>query len=377
MNAKGALYSGKYRNVFSEIGIKDQEIDEKIEATWNAMFYGEDDTRIYFPVGEDMGYMYDTGNYDARTEGMSYGMMMAVQLNHKEEFDRIWKWAKTYMFMNDGENSGYFAWSCRPDGKKNSNGPAPDGEEYFAMALFFASHRWPDGEPPFDYSNQARQILRTCLHKGENSKGYPMWNRDNKLIMFIPGASCTDPSYHLPHFYELFSLWADEADRPFWKQAAEESRKFFQKACHPETGLSAEYSDFDGTPRYDAGHGYFYSDAYRTVANIALDSVWFGVKDWQTKIADSIQSFFIKNGINIDDFKIYDISGKIVGEKALHPYGLLATIAEASLATQSENAKKIARAFWELPLRTGGRRYYDNCLYLFSLLALSGRYRIY
>ena len=33
--------------------------------------------------------------------------------------------------------------------------------------------------------------------------------------------------------------------------------------------------------------------------------------------------------------------------------------------------------FWNQPLRKGPRRYYDNCLYLFALLALSGRYRIW
>jgi oligosaccharide reducing-end xylanase len=59
-----------------------------------------------------------------------------------EEFDRLWKWTKTYMYLETGTHQGYFAWSCGLDGKKNSQGPAPDGEEYFAMALFFASRRW-------------------------------------------------------------------------------------------------------------------------------------------------------------------------------------------------------------------------------------------
>jgi len=45
-----------------------------------------------------MGYMEDTGNNDARTEGMSYGMMMCVQMDMKEEFDKLWKWAYTYMY---------------------------------------------------------------------------------------------------------------------------------------------------------------------------------------------------------------------------------------------------------------------------------------
>ena len=33
--------------------------------------------------------------------------------------------------------------------------------------------------------------------------------------------------------------------------------------------------------------------------------------------------------------------------------------------------------FWNEPLRKGERRYYDNCLYFFAFLALSGNYRIW
>lgn len=38
-----------------------------------------------------MGYIEDILNNDVRTEGMSYGMMIAVQLDKKTEFDRLWK----------------------------------------------------------------------------------------------------------------------------------------------------------------------------------------------------------------------------------------------------------------------------------------------
>ena len=40
-------------------------------------------------------------------------------------------------------------------------------------------------------------------------------------------------------------------------------------------------------------------------------------------------------------------------------------------------ARRWVEWLWNQPLRRGGRRYYDNCLYLFALLALSGNYRIY
>lgn len=77
-----------------------------------------DDEKFYFEAGDDMGYFEDTGNFDARTEGMSYAMMMCVQMDMKNEFDRVWKWARTYMYMEDGYNKGYFAWSCKTTVKR-------------------------------------------------------------------------------------------------------------------------------------------------------------------------------------------------------------------------------------------------------------------
>jgi len=34
---------------------------------------------------------------DVRSEGMSYGMIIAVLLDKQEEFDRLWKWAVQHM----------------------------------------------------------------------------------------------------------------------------------------------------------------------------------------------------------------------------------------------------------------------------------------
>ncbi len=372
----GAFHSGQYRNVFKEIGKTEAEIQSRLEDTFQQLFYGDKDTRIYYSTDTKSGYLLDTGNLDVRTEGMSYGMMMAVQLNKKEEFDRLWYWAKTNMYMTNGENAGYFAWSCNPDGTKRSNGPAPDGEEFFAMALFFASHRWGDGLEPFDYSVQAKELLRTCLHKGEDgSMGYPMWNPENKLIKFVPNCDFSDPSYHLPHFYELFALWAYPEDREFWKEAAEASREYLKISCHPETGLAPEYAHYDGTPNNDNGYGHFFSDSYRVAANIGLDYEWFRGNDWEIEEANKIQAFFADK--NPDDYRRYTISGEAFDEKSLHPVGLVATNAMASLAADGANAKRMVELFWKTPVRTGERRYYDNCLYMFSFLALSGNFKIW
>ncbi|MBQ2115068.1 MAG: xylanase [Lachnospiraceae bacterium] len=373
----------KYKNYFKDLGISDETVEQRLNEIKKYYFYGNDDERVYYPVGDDMAYIMDTGNTDARTEGMSYGMMICVQLDMKEEFDRIWKWAKTYMWMETGFNEGYFAWSCALDGTKNADGPAPDGEEFFAMALFFASHRWGDGEGIFNYSQEAKKILSACIHKGENGRiGVPMWNRENHQILFVPGIDFTDPSYHLPHFYELFAEWADEEDREFWKLAAKASREYLVKACHPDTGFSAEYAEFDGTPMSRPlpwttdRHDWFFSDSYRTVANIGLDYEWFGTDEGQCAATTKIQDFLLpykRNGA----YRIFEIDGTVVDSQALHPVAISATVAQASLASKSENKMEWIGSFWNQPMRRGKWRYYDNCLYFFAFLALSGNYRIY
>lgn len=93
-----------YRNVFVEFGKSPAQVEKRLGEIRDTFFFGKEDERVYYEAGDDMAYIMDTGNNDARTEGMSYGMMLCVQLDMHEEFDRIWKWAKTYMWMPDGEN---------------------------------------------------------------------------------------------------------------------------------------------------------------------------------------------------------------------------------------------------------------------------------
>lgn len=400
-----AYKTGNYTNLFGLIGKTEADVSARIEQIWQTFFYGSEEERIYHPAEPDMGYLEDTGNHDARTEGMSYGMMMAVQTGHKEEFDRIWKWAYTNMWhLEECYDQGYFAWSCALDGRHNSEGAAPDGEEYFAMSLFFASNRWGDGEGVYAYSKHARTILRAMVHNGETREGAPMFNRENKQILFVPGIDFTDPSYHLPHFYELFALWADEEDRSFFKEAAKVSREYLTKACHPVTGMSPEYGEFDGRPMSREGaapwiherHDMFYSDSYRTAANIGLDYEWFATDLGQCGANLKLVRFLDNLG---DDFAgIFEVDGTRAEGKALHPVGLKITTTEGLLAVvgpylnqcggdlakvkdvMPKNEYELCIRWltdaWNTPLREGDRRYYDNCLYFFAFLALSGNYRI-
>jgi oligosaccharide reducing-end xylanase len=309
---------------------------------------------------------------------MSYGMMMAVQMDRQDIFNRLWLFSVTYMRHRDGPYAGYFAWSTRPDGVRNYEGPAPDGEEYYALALFFAAARWGDGDAPFDYSVQARDILRHCIHQAELAEGgHPMWEPANHLIKFVPETPFSDPSYHLPHFYEIFAERADAGDRAFWKEAARASRAYIAASCHPVTGMAPEYAEFDGTPKtFPQKPQQFYSDAYRVAMNIGLDAAWNGPAPALTQAVNRLQAFFSENTA-LGEYDSYLLDGTPVGLPALHPVAIIATNAAGSLAADGPYRMDWVRAFWGLPLRKGGRRYYDNCLYFFCLLMLAGRYRIY
>ncbi|HJR79204.1 MAG TPA: glycosyl hydrolase family 8 [Anaerolineales bacterium] len=377
----GAFESGEYRNLFEEyLGKSEAEVNAKLDATWNQLFYGNDDTeRVYYPVGQDMAYMMDIGNGDVRSEGMSYGMMIAVQLDKKEEFDRLWKWTKTYMYQSDGAYKGYFAWHCTPDGEKLDANPASDGEEWFVMALLFASARWGHGEGIFDYHGQAQEILDVMLHKEDtkNELATNMFNLEHKQVVFVPMvgriSNFTDPSYHLPAYYELWARWA-ERDNQFWADAAQASRRLFQKAAHPQTGLMPDYANFDGTPYGSDEHKDFRFDAWRTLSNVAVDYAWFAADPWQAKQSNRVLSFLTAQGIDSYPNQ-FTLDGTPLSSD--HSTGLVSMAAVAALAADRETGEHFVQALWETQIPSGMWRYYDGMLYMLGLLHASGNFKIY
>ena len=170
-DGNGAFHSGKYRDLFAEQGHSTLETRAKIDKAFQQLFHGDAlSERVYFDAGANangpLAYVTDWANNDARSEGMSYGMMIAVQMDKKHEFDALWNWSNTYMLITDQKNPnvGYFAWSMNTDGTPRATGPAPDGEEYYAMALLFAARRWGNGVGLYNYQQQAERILRLMRH---------------------------------------------------------------------------------------------------------------------------------------------------------------------------------------------------------------------
>lgn len=382
--SEGAYYSGKYKNLFSILLNKNEaEINAKISSAFNQLFYGNDETeRVYYPVENDMAYIEDILHEDVRTEGMSYGMMIAVQYNKKNEFDRLWKWAKTFMQHKEGQHKDFFAWHCKTDGSIIDSNSASDGEEWIVMSLFFASARWGNGEGIYNYQSEAQKILNAMLSKVDSSDDKNivtnMFNKKEKQVVFVPAGNAddfTDPSYHLPHFYELWARWADKNNQ-FWCDAASASRTFLKNAAHPLTGLIPDYANFDGSPAdpWKSGSNNFRYDAWRTIMNIAVDYSWFAKDDWQIKECNTLLNFFYDKGIGKYG-NLYTLEGKELLND--HSTGLVAMNAVAALASTNENRKDFVEELWNAEIPSGEERYYDGLLYMFGLMQVSGNFKIY
>lgn len=374
-----------YQNLFTELLSKNSlVVKARIKSVYNQLFYGDSKLqRLYYPVKPDMAYIKDTLHNDVRSEGMSYGLMITVQLDKKEEFDCLWKWTKTYMQHTSGARKNYFAWQCKTNGEIIDPNSAPDGEEWIVMALFFASFRWGNQGGIFDYQKEAQSILEAMLDKEEvsdqNDGITNMFSKKEKQVVFVPVGKVdgfTDPSYHLPHFYELWADWADK-NNDFWHQVAKTSRNFLKKTVHPETGLAPDYAHFDGTPMkapWGGDQDNFGFDAWRVIMNIAVDYDWFAKDEWEVEECNRLLNFFHSQGVDKYGNQ-FTLDGKMISDD--HSTGLIAMNAVGCLASTNKNRINFLQEFWNTEIPTGETRYYDGLLYLLALLQLSGNFRIY
>jgi oligosaccharide reducing-end xylanase len=395
----GAFTTGHYRNLFAEAGHSQHDIQEKVDSAYQQLFHGNPTNQaVFFWASANsngpLAYVTDIKHHDVRTEGLSYGMMISVQLNHKPEFDALWNWSKTYLYNPETNNPsyGFFAWQARTNGVRMSQFVAPDGEEYYATALFFAAARWGKGTGIYNYHAEATQLLDrmrnraviTGMMPGGNQRravtAGPLFDADHKMVLFSPSNErnrFTDPSYHLPAFYELWSRWGPAADRDFWAGAAVASRDFFPRVTDPVTGLNPNYANFDGslvTNSFSRNVAEFRFDAWRTEMNWSVDWSWWAADPREQELSDRLQGFFESKGMN-DYGCQFTLEGRPLDNR--HAIGMIAMNGVASLAATQPRAKEFAEALWNTPPQDGLERYYDGLLYMMALLHCSGEFRIW
>ena len=389
---QGAFQSGKYRNLAREFG--KANIQERLNSGFDNMFGYNGREQLYYAYEENGTYkahyirafnpLYGD---DIRTEGQSWAMTVAVMMNKQEEFDNLWRFARNYQKNSwnhpDPKKQGVYAWQLKFDGSgyvyKHDDGPAPDGELYFAFALLNADSRWgSSGE--FNYYDDAIEVLGVIRNK----------LMENSLIRFSPYLDdLTDPSYHIPVFYNYFATRvSSNHEKNFWNTAADKSRTFlkthFAKVHDaPHWNLPTFLANNSGEPvigyRFEGqanpGHWYEY-DAWRVAMNVAVDAHLYGAESWHSNAINRLLGFFDYDRGNGCYKQIYAYGGRET-EQCAGP-GQMATNAVATLAsTDTSTATKYFNEFWGTSQPTGEWRYYDGCLYMLAMLHTTGNFKLY
>ena len=374
-NYSGAYYTGNYESPFKTIlGKTDEEIQAKMDQLWDHYFKGDNNSKVYYDKGNE-AYILDVNNRDVRSEGMSYGMMIAVQTGHKEEFDKLWNWAKNHMWHKSGGWDGYFAWQRNESGSGGDDNCAPDGEMYFMMSLLFAANRWNDSK----YMDDAQYILKKMWDNGQHS----LFNPQHYVITFQPQGNennFSDPSYDLPAYVDLFARWST-SNQDKWSKAAKATRDHLYKSSNTKSGLFSDYNNFDGTPHgvsYNGNAEKYMYDAMRCAMNFGMDYYLFGADSArQEEMARRIIDFFEKDGYKHARFN-WDGSNP----QEQYTLGETGANAVAAMALMNDSkydaaVKKNLKMAWDGNLMTGQYRYYDGLVHYLAMLHLSGTFKIW
>lgn len=374
-DGSGAYYTGFYTSPFKTyLGKSDEEIQQKLDDLWNHYFKGNINSKIYYDRGDE-AYILDVNDNDVKSVGMSWGMMIAVQTNHKEEFGKLWNWARNHMWHKNGEWEGYFSWKLRIDGQVMDETCCPDAEMYFMTSLLFAANRWNDSQ----YMEDAQYIMRQMWENNEHMLFSPHFY----VITFRPVGSYnnfSNPSYDLPVYVDLFSRWSD-TNKDKWNKATSATRDHLYKSSNTKSGLFSEYNNFDGTPQSETFNQYstmYWNDAIRCAMNYGMDYYLFGVDaDRQTEMAKRIIDFFENDGYQHAQFNWdgTNASGQYsLGQKGANA---VACYALMNLPEYEEAIKKNLNMAWDATPMTGQYRYYDGLVHYMAMLHLCGAFKIW
>lgn len=387
-------------NLFTEVlGVTEREVDEKLILAVNRIFgIGTNESatpvvnegyRLYYELPQDpsIAFIWAPDSADIRSEGMSYGMMVAVQMDMQDEFNKLWKYAQTFMeFDGNGDPWQYYlSWRGAVNtGNPNNwtlnyaaqDGPAPDGEEYFAAALYLANRRWGSSQG-VDYLGDASNLSAAMLNNPSGGGRTPVIDRGSNMVVFYPSgnsANFSDPSYHLPAFYEIFAQDGPPGDANRWRQMAEVSRQYFVSSADNNTGLHPDYANFNGTPNAGGDrHDEFRFDAWRVIMNMAVDASWSGQDARLTQQVDKYYDFF---STRLDGSNVANQTFALNGTNAAGggSTALTSTLATGALATDHPMRERYIDNAWNVAQQTGEFRYYQEMVYILGLLSTGGMY---
>jgi endo-1,4-beta-D-glucanase Y len=250
---------------------------------------------------------------DAVSEGVSYGMFLALYANDQSNFNSIWNAGERYMWNEWGN---YYDWRRNSSGgDMGDGGPASDAEQDIALLLIFADQLvknkiWTSytSAKGATYATRARAILQTIRGSMIDQGKYLMpghWG----------GAGTLNPGYFAPAFYRIFGEFEPE-HKATWNSLINGSYEVISKSPGYSKGLVPDWCTSSGGGTGGAGYNaYFngdalYRDAVRVYWRLATDYLWYGEPKAKTFLDNAIKFLESKGGPGSANF--FDMSGNLL-----------------------------------------------------------------
>ncbi len=217
---------------------------------------------------------------DCISEGIGYGMLLAVGFDDQEAFDQLWAY-----FNRHKNGNGVMDWQTQACGPVINAGSATDGELDAAMALIQAACKWGG-----NYESDARALVDaiSSTEVDRSCAGGPVLKPGDNF----GGCSETNPSYVAPAYYKAFealtgdAVWSQLTDSGYALLEGNQNRKggVFSDWSNDTGGVSAGNQSDDNGP-----------DASRVPWRVATDYVWYA-EARAVPILDAFSDYVDGNG---------------------------------------------------------------------------------
>ncbi len=299
------------------------------------------------PAGAALRVSRLTNNGDTVSEGIAYGMLLAVYMNDRPTFDGVWAFAKAHL-----DGFGLMNWHLNADGSiaSDGTGSATDADEDMAWSLIMASAQWQSGT----YLDDAKKIIN-AMYTYEIGPDGLLVPGDN----WGKGSNRTFPDYFSPAYFRVF---ADVTGNSTWRTTIIDRNYAILKDVSGTYGLVPDSTTT--TYQHMGGYGY---DACRTPWRIAMDYCFNG-EPRALEYLNLIAPFFDSQGVaNIGDG--YSLDGQKTST-----FGNMAFIGPAGVAGMAAGSQKLLDdAFTYGATGTGGNnQYYQQSLRAITMLMMSG-----
>jgi endo-1,4-beta-D-glucanase Y len=309
------------------------------------------------------------------SEGIAYGMIIAVAMDDQALFDAFWRYALEFMNAN-----GLMDWYIAPDGSKALGvGGATDSDEDMAWALVMAHRQWGgSGALGESYLSHAkRQIDRVYEFEVDHGK----WPD-----MLLPGddwrgQNVFNPSYFAPHQYRVFGEVSGNVEG--WQRVIDRGYEIVEASLNErngnrENGLVPAWCDASGTPveAFPGAMKNYQYDSARLPFRIGQDYAYH--RDPRARAyLEKVSRFFVGIGAeNIVDG--YELDGTPAPDpRAQKPNpGSAVFVGAAAVGAMFDPSYQdfIDAAYTRVRSGTllARSRYYNHCWTVLSLLMLTG-----